>query len=305
MMNKFMEYLPNIIAAIVILVIGLFVAKIVKELLIPLFKKLNIDSYLEKIGLVNGKVSIAEVFANALYVLILIPVCIAALDALKIEAISKPAIGMLNSILVFIPRVVVAIVILFVGKFIASLVKGLLEKVLESIGTDKVVNNILKESNTKTNKEFSLSSVIANIVSFVIILFFLVEGINILQLEVLTKIGNSIISYIPYALSSAIIMGIAIIAGNFVENAINNRFEDNKIVALIVKVVIIVVGVFLTLYQLGIAKELVNSAFIIVVGAFAVAFAIAFGVGGRDFASHMLNKLENKIDNKKETKKEK
>ena len=80
------------------------------------------------------------------------------------------------------------------------------------------------------------------------------------------------------------------------ENSINDKFQDSKITALIVKVIIITIGAFVTLYQLGIAASLVQSAFIIVLGAFAVAFAVSFGIGGRDFASHMLAKLEKKID---------
>lgn len=295
MMNKLLEYMPNIIAASVILIIGLCVAKVVKELLIPLFKKINVDSYLTKVGFEDtNKVSLAEVFSNAIYVLILVPVVIASLDALKIEAISKPSTEMLNDILVFIPRAVVAIVILFVGKFIASFACDLLGKVLISIGTDKITENVFK-----TDKEFSLSKIIASIVKYVIIIFFVVEGLNILKLEVLTRIGSKIIAYMPYAISSFIIVGLAFILGNFAEKAINDRLKDSKITALITKIVIYTVGVFIALYQLGIAKGLVNSAFIIILSAFAIAFAVSFGIGGRDFAKNMLGRLEKKIDKKK------
>lgn len=300
MMDKLLTYLPNIIAALVILIIGLCIAKGVKELLIPVFKKLNIDKYLQKAGLEgDNKVTISDALANIIYVLILIPVVIASLDALQIDAISKPATGMLNNILVFMPKVVVAIVIIYVGKFIADLACGLLEKVLISIGTDSATKNLLNASGTKTEKEFSLSKIIAHVVKYVIVIFFLVEGLNILKLEILTNIGSKVITYMPYAISSVIILGIAILVGNFAENTINSKFEDSKITALIVKVVIITIGAFVTLYQLGIAASLVQSAFIIVLSAFAIAFAISFGIGGRDFASHMLGKLEKRIDNKK------
>ncbi|MBR1416988.1 MAG: mechanosensitive ion channel [Bacilli bacterium] len=299
MMNELLTYLPNIIAAVIILIIGLCISKGVRELLIPTFKKLNFDKFLEKAGVDgNNKVGLSEVLANIVYVLILIPVVIASLDALKIEAISKPATDMLNNILVFMPRVLIAIVIVYIGKFIAGLACGLLEKLLVSIGTDKVTQSIMDASDTKVSKDFSLSKIIANIIKIVIIVFFVVEGVNILQLQVLTNIGNNIIAYMPYAVSSVIIMLIAILVGNFAESSINKKFKDNKAIAFIAKVAIVVVGVFVTLYQLGIAKSMVNSAFIIILGAFAVAFAIAFGVGGRDFAKSMLSKLEKKIDGK-------
>ena len=47
MMNIVLAYLPNIVGAILLLIVGLFIAKTVKELLIPLFKKLQIDQYLK------------------------------------------------------------------------------------------------------------------------------------------------------------------------------------------------------------------------------------------------------------------
>ncbi|MBR2840947.1 MAG: mechanosensitive ion channel [Bacilli bacterium] len=300
MMNKLLEYMPNIVAASVILIIGLCIAKIVKELLIPIFRNLKVDSYLTKVGFEDtDKVSLSEVFAKAIYVLILVPVVIASLDALKIEAISKPSTEMLNDILVFMPRAVIAIVILFVGKFIASLASDLLEKVLVSIGTDKITESIIKTNEKESEKDFSLSKIIAGIVKYVIIIFFVVEGLNILKLQILTNIGSKVISYMPYAISSLIIIGIAFLLGSFAEKNINEKFTDSKISALIVKIVIFTVGVFIALYQLGIAKGLVNSAFIIILSAFAIAFAVSFGIGGRDFAKNMLGKLERKIDKRK------
>lgn len=299
MMDKLLIYLPNIIAATVLLVLGLFVAKIVKELLIPVFKKLNIDSYLAKVGFEsNETITLSEVLANVVYVLILIPIVIAALDALQIEAISKPATDMLNNILLFMPKIAIAIVILFVGKFIADLVENLAERILVSIGTDKLTENIIKRDD-KEEKKFSLSKVIAQIIKYVIVIFFLVEGLNILELAVLTHIGASVIEYMPYAVSAIIVLGIALLASNFVENYIISKFPESKMTALITKVIIITVGGFIALYQLGIAKGLVNSAFIIILSAFAIAFAISFGIGGREFASHMLGRLEKKIDKKK------
>ena len=56
----------------------------------------------------------------------------------------------------------------------------------------------------------------------------------------------------------------------------------------------------MALNQLGIATDIVNKAFVLIVGAVAVAFAIAFGLGGRDFASKQLDKLEKTVDNEAE-----
>ena len=50
MMNKILSYLPNLIGSILLLTVGLFISKTVKEILLPIFKKLQIDQYLSKVG---------------------------------------------------------------------------------------------------------------------------------------------------------------------------------------------------------------------------------------------------------------
>ena len=299
MMDKILLYLPNIVGSILLLVAGLFISKTVKELLIPVFENLQIDQYLRKIGVDSkNKLSVAEVLANTVYVLILIPIIIAALNTLHISAISDPAILMLNTILAYIPKVALAVVIFFVGKFIAKLVFVLLQKLFESIGLDKVSDKLFNATGTKVNEDVSLSTAVAYIVEFVILILFTVEAFSVLELEVLTNIGSVIIGYLPYAISGLLMLGIAILLANYVEKIITDKMPNSKGTALILKTLIIVLGVFITLYQLGIAATLVNNAFLIILGAIGVAFAIAFGLGGREFAAHMLNRVEKKIDEK-------
>ena len=299
MLNVFLTYLPNIVASALILIIGLFIAKIVKELLITVLKKINLDDHLSKIGYERkNEKTMAEVLATVVYVLIIIPVIIAALNALNISAISTPAINMLNIIMNFIPNLAIGIVILFVGNFIAKLVFSFLENVLASIGIDKFSKQLCETTGTEENEKFLLSKTIAYIVKYVILIFFVVQSLNVLKLDLLTKIGSAIIAYMPYALSTIIVLGLALLLANYIEKVILAKFPTSKASALIAKVAIITVGIFLSLYQLGIATQIVNAAFIIILGALAVAFAVAFGIGGRDFASHILQKLEDKIDNK-------
>ena len=119
------------------------------------------------------------------------------------------------------------------------------------------------------------------------------------NLEVLTNIGSQIISCLPYAVSGLLMLGLAILLANYVNKIILKSFPQSKGVALAAKTLIIILGVFVTLYQLGIASQLVNNAFLIILGA----VGVAFGVGGREFAAHMLNKVENKIDEKTNKKK--
>lgn len=299
MMNKILEYLPNLVGSILLLVAGIFLAKTVKELLIPIFQELKIDQYLKKVGVDSkSSLSVAEVFANAIYVIILIPIIIGALNVLQIRAISEPSIAMLNTILAYMPKVALAVVIFFVGKSIAKLVFILLEKLFESIGLDKISDKVFETTGTKVNKNISLSKIVAYIVEYVILILFVVQAFNVIKLDVLTNIGSVIIAYLPYAVSGILMFGIAILLANYVSKIMLISFPESKATALLVKTLIIIIGVFITLFQLGIAVQLVHNAFLIILGAFGVAFAISFGIGGREFAYHMLNRIEKKIDKK-------
>jgi len=294
LINQFINYIPNIIAAIVILAVGMFIAKLVRQLLTPLLKKLNVDKVQEKAGISSTEnTAISSVIAYIVYVLILIPVFIAALQVLNISAISVPAIAMLDTIVSFLPNIFAAIAIVLIGTFIARIVGNLLAEILSGVGTDSIVQKAIPEGTAKI-KDFSLSKAIGEIVKYILILLFVVEAINILQLDVLQFAGEAIIAYLPLVISAIIIIGAVLLAATWIESLLAKRFSNAKTIAFVVKAIIITLAVFMTLNQLGIAPSIVNAAFIITLGAFAVAFAISFGIGGRDFAGSVLKKIEDK-----------
>lgn len=294
MVSQFLNYIPNILAAIVILVVGLFIAKLIRQLLTPILKRLNVDKIQEKAGIsTTENTTVSSVISYLVYVLILIPVIIAALQVLNISAISEPAIAMLDKIILFLPNIFAAIAIVIIGLFISRIAGKLLAEILAGVGTDRLLEKLIPEDNTKL-KSFSLSKGIGDLVKYILILLFFVEAINVLRLQVLQAVGASIIAYLPLVISAIIIMGVALFVANWVESLLLKRFTDLKIVAFVVKSAIITLAVFMTLNQLGIATSIVNAAFIIVLGALAVAFAISFGVGGRDSASNVLQVLQKK-----------
>ncbi len=297
--SKFLGFLPNLIGAIIILAVGLFLAKLIRQIITPILKRLNVDKLQERAGVASPEnVTVSSMISYVIYVLIIIMAITAALQALNISAISKPAISMLGRIFNAIPKIFVAIAIVIIGNAIAKMVGKLLENILSSAGTDGLINKIASSENEKL-KSISLSEIIGEIVKYIILILFVVEAFGFLNFEVLQSVGEGIISYLPYLISAILIMGVALFAAIWVENIILKRFSSSKFVALIAKSLIIIVAVFMTLSQLGFAKSIVNAAFIIILGALAVAFAISFGMGGRDFASNVLKRIERKVEEEK------
>ncbi len=302
MIDTALAYLPNVIAAIVIVVLGILAARFVKNLVYNLLVSLNVDKAISRFTGEDGetvsedrKDTIASVLANVVYILILIPILIVALETLGIRSISIPIINVLNAILAAIPNILVAGILLAVGFAIAKVVGDLTQDILEGAGVNRITDYISGES----GRSFNIAKIIGQLVMIIIGLFFLVEAMNALNLAILNTIGTAIIGYLPNIIFALIILGLGIIGGQllgqFVTNAAGSRWFGE-----ILKYLVLALSVFMALDQLNFATSIVNTAFIFIVGAGAVAFALAFGLGGRDFAKSQLNKLDKKLDKEME-----
>ena len=166
---------------------------------------------------------------------------------------------------------------------------------MAGVGADSLIEKVTGNA----EKKLALSKIIGAVVKYVLVIIFLVQGINVLNLPVLTEVGAAIIGYMPAVLSAVLIIAVGLFAAHTAEAALVKKFPSAKAGALIAKVAIYVLVAFLCLSQLGVATTIVEATFILIIAALSVAFAIAFGVGGRNFASNALDKLEKKIDDNK------
>lgn len=309
MIDTALNYLPNILAAIVLVIVAVVVGRFVRNLVYNLALSMNLDKLVSRFtgGTDNvdasqaapsrdQKDTIAKVLSNIVYVLILIPILTVALEALGIRSISVPIINVLDSIMAAIPNILVAVILLGVGIVIAKFVGDLVADLLKGTG----VNNLSKLMNTSSNSKmnFDIAQIIGQVVAVLIGLFFFVEALNALHLDVLNAIGAAIIAYLPNIIFALIILGLGIVGGQVLGNFIT-RSSGSKWAGELVKYLLIAFAIFMTLDQLNFATSIVNAAFMFLVGGISVAFAIAFGVGGRDFAKKQLEKLDNKMNREK------
>lgn len=291
--DDFISFIPKLVSAGIILAVGLFIAKILKDLLLPLLKATKIDALQAKTGIkATEKTALSSIITNIVYGFVVLIALTSALDQLEITAISGPTNSIVSTIFSYVPSVLGAIVIIAIGVFVSNLVAGLLEGLLAGVGADTLIEKVTGSN----EKNISLSKVLSAIVKYLMVVIFIVQGINVLGLPVLTNIGTTIIDFVPTAIVLVLIVAAALFAGSLIEKTIAKKFPEAKGTAFIVKIALYVVAGFLCLSQLGIAKVIVESTFILIVAAVCVAFAIAFGVGGRAFAASRLEKLEKKID---------
>lgn len=299
--DSIISFLPNIIGALIFLLIAWIIAVIVKKVIVKGLGALGFEEWLQKKGLVDGgkgkseSEGIIQTFGKLAYFLVFLLFLPSVFDSLNMQSVSKPIKGMMSSILNFSPKIIVAVIILVLGIFIAKVLGTLVKNILGSLN----VSRFNKYVNFGENKDsIDIPTATGWVITALIGLFFTVQALNTVNLSVLNKIGEAIIGYLPLVISAVIILALGLIGGNLISKLIN-KSTGNAMLAEIVKYLVIIVSVFMTLDQLNFAQSIVNVAFLLILGAVAVAFAIAFGIGGKSFAEKQLNKFSDKIDSDK------
>lgn len=285
LLDQIMAFIPNIVGAAVILFVGAVVARIVRQLIETSLSAANFDSWAEKGGLakITGSNTISRTIATVAYVLIILPVAIAALQTLGISAISDPATQLLETLLGAIPLVIGAAILLGIAFFIARWVGELIEDILPNLGLDRALQDmkVLPES-------VSATKIVSRVSMTAILLFFAIAATRMLNFPELSAILNRLL-----VTGGQIIFGAAIIgAGTMLANLLANLFKDSvgskSITPTVVRYATIGLFVAIGLAQMGIGGPIVELAFGAIVISAAVACAIAFGLGGRDAAAGLL-----------------
>ncbi|MFO3702642.1 mechanosensitive ion channel [Staphylococcus felis] len=297
-LNSIIGFIPNLISAIILLLVAWIIATIVKKIIVKGLGALGFEEWLQKKGLVDrqkGKSDsegLIKTFGKLAYFLIFLLFLPAVFDALKMESVSNPIRSMMQSVLNFAPRILVAVIILVIGLFIAKMLGTLVKNLLQSLNVSRF-NHYINFGNDKNSIDLPVA--VGWVITTIIGLFFFVQALNTVNLTVLNKIGAAIIGYLPLVVSAGIILALGLIGGNLLAKFIRKSTGNNTL-AEVVKFLLIIVAVFMTLDQLNFAQSIVNVAFLLILGAIAVAFAIAFGIGGKSFAEKQLQKLSNKIE---------
>lgn len=309
MIDTVLTFLPKFITSAVLVAVAIIAGRFIKNLVYNLALTFDLDGWVAKFtrqsssdavektvadagsGAGAKKDTLATVAANIVYILVVIPIVIVALEVLGIRSISEPIIGVLNTILAAIPNILVAVILLAVGLGIAKFVGDLVTNLLRGAGINRMTDGL----NLPSQAQFDIAKVSGQIVSVLIGLFFFVEALNALNLQVLNSIGAAIIAYLPNVLFALVIFGLALIGGQWLSNLITQS-TGSKWSGRVIQYIILAFAVFMVLDQLQFASTIVNTGFMFIIGGLAVAFALAFGLGGRDFASKQLERLDDKVD---------
>jgi hypothetical protein len=308
MVSSFLQYLPSVVGAALIFFIGFVLATIVRRMVEATVEAVELDRRLIDAGLTHTPKGpgLARLLGLLAFTLIIIPVAIAALQALDITAISDPATRMLDGILTTIPRVIGAALLVFIAYLIGRWVMTLIEEGLKSIGFDDIISGIANAEPIRVGREkmdltpgvdtlnlskFPPSKMIGLAVLIGIVLFAAVEAARLLEFGAMAAMLTRVLELASSVLFGAVIIALGILLANILAAASSRDGKpSSEIISTMVRWGVIALATAVGLSFMGLANNIIALAFGLILGSVAVAVAIAFGVGGRDAAKRMLDR---------------
>ena len=288
--TKLLDFLPNLIGAGVIGLVGFFIAGLVRKVVSNLTAAFGVNKIASKIGLGGSGTKISDILGLLSFIIILVPLSAAALDKLGIETISKPVNEIVQRVSSLLPGFLGAGVVIAVAFFLGRIVSKLAEELLSGVGFDSVPQKLgLNLSNA--NPEQTPSKIGGKVVLGGIVLMGLTQALPMMELGPLAAHVDTFSAFAVRLFVGLVILALGMFLSTMAANQITGSgMENSKMLATIARCAILVFAGGFALQHIGVSSTIVNTAFMSLLGGLGVAVAIAFGWGGRDAAKRILDR---------------
>lgn len=324
LLNQIAAFLPNVLGAVLIFFIGFVVATLARRVTEAALQAAHADRWIEKAGLsrATGSTGVSTAVGTLVFVLVLIPITIAALEQLGIESLTVPAVAVLSTVFDAIPRVLAAAIVLAIGWFIGRWVAQVIERVLPATGFDRSVRSVMNLASDRPAAEgpatapyagdvtpataaalgdstaptpMTPSRVVGKLVMVAIVAFTAVEAARLLEFATLAATVEEILGLA----GRVVVGGVIITAGVLIADVLARLIDKgtggaDRFASTLVRWATIALATAMGLRFMGIADDVVLLAFGLVLGAAAVAAALAFGLGGRTAAGQVAQRWADK-----------
>src|SRR5918999_307398 len=164
-----------------------------------------------------------------------------------------------------IPALLGALIIVFAGYLLARVLEKLVERFLRRVRLNALLERGgVTQAVERSGRDVNPTRVLANLVFWLVMFAVILIAANALGLQSLANVFSELVSYIPSVIAAIVIILIGIVLGG-----------------------VILLATFMALQELGIATDIVTTAFAILFGAIALALALAFGLGNRELAGQV------------------
>lgn len=214
---------------------------------------------------------------------------------------AKALLDLWGGFISFIPKLIGALIIFLIGWFISIGVGKLIAQLLRKIKFNRIFEKGgMKTALEKAEIKVDASGFIGVIFKWVLMIVFLLAAVEVLGLIQFADFLTEVLKYLPNVVIAVLIFAVAVIIADILEKVIRAAVEGIKvgyghISGVIVKWSIWIFAILAILYQLQIAKELVQVLFTGIVALIVIAGGLAFGLGGKEFAANILQSIKRKF----------
>ena len=202
---------------------------------------------------------------------------------------------------ILLPRVVLALLILFAGWLIAKALRFVVAKALRAINFNVVseragMDGFLRNGGIRADTTVLL----ALLAYWGVILAALVVAFNTLGLVYVTDLLTRLLAFVPRLMVALLILALGAYFARFVGGAISAALKggephvpsgDAEVLGRLAQYAITVFAALIALDTLNVGGELIRETFLIVLAGVVFALALAFGLGGKDWAAEILERL--------------
>jgi hypothetical protein len=193
----------------------------------------------------------------------------------------------------FLPRLIVMLILVFVGWVIAYVAKVLLRSILRLVKFDRLSDNAGASQLLNKAALPSSSELLSRFVFWVAWLGFILMGVSVLGILGLQEQISRFFLFLPRVFVALFIMFFGLLAASFFSRAallaaVNANVPSPKLLSISIRTVIIIFVVSVVFEELGVVEQTMLVAFGIAFGAMMLGLAIAFGLGGKDLARRFL-----------------
>lgn len=257
--DTFGKALPAVLGAIVILIIGFMIARLVRKLVKSLLGKTRLD---EQIGAkLNTSFRVDNFIAKLCYYLVVLYTLIIALNILGVQSVLVPLQEMLSQFIGYLPNIIGAGVIAFAGYMLSTIgseATGFLSERLESFGAKAGLNT----------GSISLTKLVKQVVFILIFIPILIIALDTLKMSAIsepaTEMLRSLLVAVPKIIAAVILLGVFYIVGKYIVSIITELLRN--------------LGVDNLTTSLGLSSVLGKASFSSLIGNVALFFIMFMGV---------------------------
>lgn len=218
------------------------------------------------------------------------------MDTVFIEPLQR----FVSKIAEFLPNLLIGMMLIILGILVAWLLKVIITRTTQILKIDRLAERIgVTQMLRKSGMMESLSGLMGQAVYWVVLLSFIIMGLDALRIPAVERLLSEFWLYLPNVITAGLIVVAGYLLGNFLGRAaliaaVNAGLPISGLLGKFVKFTVFIMAATMALELLGIGEDTVLIAFAIVFGGVVLALSIAFGLGGQDAAKHYIEKMREK-----------